>query len=253
MDQVFADLFRSFKVTRPLKQNTAPKWDPVLVLNALTRSPFEPISKAEIMELSVKTLFLVLLASALRRNHIFHLDASRVSFGTNDQRVTIGVLSEFVSKREAESNKPVPHTLVIPALSIASSREDRSLCPVRALRQYLTVTKTYRRNRRRLFLPLAKEKQDFRADALTYWVRKLIIHSHKNCPKEEAILHRLLHEVLGIATSWALYRHVPMSSLMEAAEWKNHNVFTHNYLRDLTDSRDGLLSLGQLVVAQHVV
>jgi hypothetical protein len=253
VDPVFTDLFRSFRIARPLKHSIAPKWNMVLVFNALTKPPFEPLEKAQIKQLSMKTLFLILMASPKRRGHVHHLDASNVSFARNDREVAIGVLPEFVSKRQADYKKPVQHTLVIPALSSASDRADLSLCPVRAVRMYLEATKSYRRSRKRFFLPLAKEKEDFKADVLTHWIRHLIIHSYKNCTTEEATLHRVLHETRGIATSWALLKNVPMDSLLSVAEWKNHNVFTNNYLRDMTHSQNGMLSLGPIVVAQHVV
>jgi hypothetical protein len=112
---------------------------------------------------------------------------------------------------------------------------------------------SYRRSRKRLFLLLAQEKEDFKADTLTYWVRQLIIMAYRDYPDEVAILHRVLHETRAIASSWALFNNVPMSSLLKAAEWKSHNVFTNNYLRDLSHIQDDMLRLGPTVVGQHKV
>jgi hypothetical protein len=96
-----------------------------------------------------------------------------------------------------------------------------------------------------------QEKEDFKADSLTHWVRKLIVMAYRDCPDELAIVHRILHEIRAIASSWALFNNV--SSLMKAAKWKSHNVFTNNYLRDLSHIQDDMLRLGSTVVDQHKV
>jgi hypothetical protein len=253
-DPLFNDLFRSFKIQRPLKQPTAPKWNLCLVFNALTLPPFEPhLERADIKYISWKTLFLILMACAKRRGHVFHLDATQISYGRNYSEVSIGVLPEFTSKRQAEANTPIYHQLTFPALTIASDKADQSLCPVRALRIYLEATKKYREGRKRLFLPLAQGKLDFRADVLTQWIRQFLIHAYKTCPTEQAILHRCLHETRSIATSWALFHNVQMTSLLRAAEWKSANVFINNYMRDMSHVQDGTSKFGPIVVAEHIV
>jgi hypothetical protein len=167
--------------------------------------------------------------------------------------VSIGVLPEFVSKRQAESNGPIYHQLTFPALTIASDKADQSLCPVRALRIYLEATRKYRNGRKRLFLPLNPGRLDFRADVLTHWIRHFIIHAYQSCPTEQAILHRCLHETRGIATSWALFHNVQMVHILRAAQWKSPNVFINNYMRDMSHVQDGNLKFGPIVVAEHVV
>jgi tRNA G37 N-methylase Trm5 len=118
---------------------------------------------------------------------------------------------------------------------------------------YLEATKGYRNGRKRLFLPLPKGREDFKACALTHWARQLIIHAYKNCPEEEAVMHRLLNETRAISTSWALFKKVQMTSLLRAAEWKTHNAFINNYMRDRTHFKDGMHILGPIDVAQHIV
>jgi hypothetical protein len=94
------DLFRSFKVVRPLKRSIAPKWNRVLVFDALTREPFEPnLHKADILHLSMKTLFLTLMATSSRRNEVFYFEASQVSYSRDYGEISLGVLTEFVTKR----------------------------------------------------------------------------------------------------------------------------------------------------------
>jgi hypothetical protein len=167
-DPVLQQMIRSFIIERPVKLTSAPKWNLAMVLHALARPPFEPMEKILLKLLSWKTLFLVLLASAKRRGHVFHMDYAQLAFQENFKEVVIGVLPVFVAKTEVQLGRRIDHDVRIPALSEASEKEDRALCPVRALKKYVAVTKPYRRGRRRLFLQL--EKEDFTATALTQWI-----------------------------------------------------------------------------------
>jgi hypothetical protein len=77
--------------------------------------------------------------------------------------------------------------------------------------------------------------------------------AYADCPEELAILYRPLHETRAVSVSWALYKNVQMSSLLKAAEWKNHNVFINNYMRDMTHYKNGMHILGPMFVAKHQV
>jgi hypothetical protein len=217
-----------------------------------TKHPFEPMDRADIKFLSYKTFFLLLLASAKRRGHMFSLDANQISFATDFSEVAIGVLPDFVAKTEANLGRPIDHTLVIPALKGTSDRVERALCPVRALKKYLAFTAPWRRHRR-LFLPMAKEKEDFTAAAVTAWVKQLIGLVYSECSESQAILYRCVHETRGLATSWAALRGVTMKVILKSAQWKNHTVFTACYLKDFTHIFEDMLILSPIVVAEHVV
>jgi hypothetical protein len=253
LNPVFHSLMRSFIIARPIKLTSAPKWNLAMVLHALSRPPFEPMEKIPLKLLSWKTLFLVLLASAKRRAHVFHMDYAQLAFQENYMEVVIGVLPEFIAKTEVQLGRNIDHTVRIPALSEASEKEDRALCPVRALKKYVSVTKLHRRGRRRLFLPLQLDKEDFTATAITQWVKNLISLVYKDCPTAQADLFRAAHEIRGLATTWAALNSVALSSILKTAQWRNHNVFTARYLKDFTFVKEEMLVLGPLVVAEHVV
>jgi hypothetical protein len=170
----------------------------VLVFTVLTLPTFESLGRAELKYVSIKALFLILIACSKRGNHVYHLDATQISFAEHNREVSIGVLPEYVSKREAEYNRPFDKNIVFSALNLPTDKEDKSLCPVRALSFYLKATKGHRRGRKRLFLPIPKGKEDFRECALTYWARQLIIRAYRDCPDEVAVLHRPLHETRTI-------------------------------------------------------
>ena len=68
-----ADLHRllsSFHRDRPKSSRNLPKWNLSVVLNELTKAPFEPMKDTYLKHLTLKTAFLLALASAKRRSEI---------------------------------------------------------------------------------------------------------------------------------------------------------------------------------------
>jgi hypothetical protein len=253
-DPVLLQLLRSFRIERPLRDNTAPKWDLAMVLYALTKAPFEPrLEEQSIKLISMKTFFLILLASSKRRGHIYSLDYDQISFADDMKSVAIGVFPDFISKTEIALGKRVDHQINIPALTTASDQQDAFLCPVRALKKYLAVTRRYRRKRRRIFLPLNEDKDDFGPGALTGLIKALITMVYQDCSEPQAQLFRCAHEVRALGVNWAKINSVAMSSILKAAQWSSHTTFTNHYLRDMTYQKGDLLLLGQMVVAENVV
>ena len=128
------------------------------LLGLLTKPPFEPLSEAPLKWLSFKTVFLLALASGKGRSEIHPLTHTSVSSRRNWSEVTISPSSSFLAKKQLaldgpDSIKPV----VIPALTTMLDRslvEDKSLCPVRALKVYLDKTKSMRKGMALLFVSL---------------------------------------------------------------------------------------------------
>ena len=138
-DENLARLMDSFHRDRPKDRRGIPSWNLSLVLHQLTKPPFEPLRKAS-KHLTFKTVFLLALGSGKRRSEI-HAWLNR------NIRHQADWFSECVA--------PV----VIPALAPTldkSLKEDRSLCPVRALRYYLDKTQDLRKDKELVFVSFKK-------------------------------------------------------------------------------------------------
>ena len=83
---VQSELIKSFAKQRPVDRPLAPKWDLALVLSHMCKAPFEPLDKALLFHLSVKTVFLVTLATARRASevHAFSIDSYYLRFSNLD-------------------------------------------------------------------------------------------------------------------------------------------------------------------------
>ena len=64
---------RSFELQRPVQRSLTPKWDLSWVLVCLQKPPFEPLDKASKFHVTIKTAFLLALATAKRCSEIHAL------------------------------------------------------------------------------------------------------------------------------------------------------------------------------------
>ena len=157
---VLSELIRSFELQRPVQRSLTPKWDLSWVLVGLQKPPFEPLDKASKFHVTIKTAFLLALATAKRCSeiHALAMDSQHLRFSQSDGSVSLILKSGFLAKKQLPSVKPDP--IVVPSLARICKWEhtDRLLCPVRALKFYLKMTSSYHQNRTRLFLPIKGNK-----------------------------------------------------------------------------------------------
>ena len=236
-----ADLHRllsSFHRDRPKSSKNLPKWN-LSVLNELTKAPFEPMKDTDLKHLTLKTAFLLALASGKRRSEIHAWVANRVSNLGQWEKVAL-FPSDFIAKNQlvregSQSVSPV----TIPALTTIVDRqfkEDRTLCPVRALRYYLDRTKDLRGSWSLLFISFKKgHTSDIRPATLSSWLKQTILLCYKQADQQALDLVQVkVHDIRAFAASKAFYGGVAVDQIMQACHWKAHNTFTNFYLKDLT-------------------
>ena len=160
---VLSELIRSFELQQPVQRSLTPKWDLSWVLVCLQKPPFEPLDKASKFQVTIKTAFLLALATAKRciEIHALAMDSQHLRFNQTDGSVSLMLKTGFLVKNQLPSVKPDP--IVDPSLAGICKREhlDRLLCPVRSLNFYLKMTSSYRQNRTRLFLPIKVQSRYF--------------------------------------------------------------------------------------------
>ena len=258
-----ADLHRllsSFHRDRPKSSRNLPKWNLSVVLNELTKAPFEPMKDSDLKHLTLKTAFLLALASGKRRSEIHAWVANKVANLGQWEKVALFPSSDFIAKNQlardcSQSVSPV----TIPALTTIVDRqfkEDRTLCPVRALRFYLDRTKDLRGSRSLLFISFKKgHTSDIRPATLSSWLKQTILLCYKQADQQALDLVQVkAHDIRAFAASKAFYGGVSVDQIMQACHWKAHNTFTNFYLKDLTWSdTDNNMYLGPVVAAQQVL
>jgi len=260
-DPQLSSLIRNFQRERPRTALRTPGWDLAFVLFSLTQPPFEPLSAEDmpLKLLTLKTVFLVMLASGARRGEVHALSSSGVSRDPSWRWITLKPVPEFLSKTGMRSGGTTFDGVTIQGLAPFVGRDledDRKLCPVRALKTYLARTQNLRRKgSRRLFISFKPGKSgDICKNTISSWVVQLIkLVYDLNNDKARTLSGVRAHDVRGLAASWAARGTYSIDQLLQACSWSSHTTFTSFYLKDMSAIKDDLLTLGPISVAQTVV
>jgi len=260
-DPHLSSLIRNFRRQRPRPALHSPGWDLAFVLWSLTQPPFEPLSAEDmpLKLLTLKTVFLVMLASGARRGEVHALSASGVSRDPAWRWITLKPVPGFISKTGMRITGASPFDgVTIESLAPFVGRDlenDRKLCPVRALKTYLARTQKLRKDTQHLFISFKPGKSgDICKNTISSWVVQLIKMVYdQNNDKARTLSGVRAHDVRGLAASWAARGTYSLDQLLQACSWSSHTTFTSFYLKDMSAIKDDLLTLGPIAVAQTVV
>ncbi len=130
---------------KPSRPPLVPSWDLSIVLAGLQRGPFEPLDSVELKFLSLKTALLTALTSIKRVGDL-------QAFSVSEECLVFGPVYSHVVLRPRPGYVPkVPTTpfrdQVVNLQALPSEEADPALallCPVRALRIYVTRTRSVR-------------------------------------------------------------------------------------------------------------
>lgn len=250
-DDMISGVIKAVNKRRDAQPRRIPNWDLSIVLEFLRGPVFSSPGELSLKLLSLKTCFLVSLATARRSCEVHALSGllNDVSFEP-DGSVSLRFLPEFRAKTHRPGDQS-PLTVVKPLTSIlAPDDADRDLCPVRSLRRYLRRSRPLRSpTHRRLFVSLNPgNPKDVRKSTLARWLVTVIKMAYTAANRQ--IDHPRAHEIRAWSTSLALEHNVPTQLILAAASWRSVNTFTDFYLRDVTrESEDGTHGIAACVVA----
>ena len=227
-NSIINQLLKGMFHRRPPSRRLPPSWSINQVLTMLSGPPYEPMHNSTLEHLTHKTLFLVAAASARRRSELHALTTKERYLRFDPSGVRMLPDPAFLTKNQSVSF--TPSEIFLPSIpSMSSVREDRLVCPVRALKWYLEKTKPVRTSPR-LFLVPRSPFQPASKDSISRWLVK-VISSQAN-PDD----HPRAHDIRAVASSEAWFRGVSMEDIMKAACWKTPSTFVACYLTDVLSS-----------------
>ena len=186
------------------------------------------MNKASLHYITIKTVFLVAIASGHRVSTLQALSIEPGHLRWEAKGVRLIPRADFIAKNQTHSSPLVE--IFLPSISSVSSvKEDKVWCPVRALRWYLDKVKS-KRTSSSLFVT---QIEPFKAASKATIARWLV-----DCIKSagnEALLsdHVHAHDTRAISTSWALFNGATLSEIQSAAYWSTPNTFISCYLKDI--------------------
>ena len=123
-------LLSSFHRDRPKSSRNLPKWNLSVVLNELTKAPFEPMKDTDLKHLTLKTAFLLALASGKRRSEIHAWVANKVANLGQWEKVFLFPSSDFIAKNQlAREGSQSVSPVTIPALTTIVDRQLKKTGP----------------------------------------------------------------------------------------------------------------------------
>ena len=114
-----------------------------MVLDFLLRGPYEPLNRASVRHVTLKTVFLFALASGRRRGeiHAFSTTPACLRWSRGYSSVTLCTEPTFLAKNQVPTFSPEPVQIPSSDSVVGQSDLDRLLCPVRTVKFYLDKTK----------------------------------------------------------------------------------------------------------------
>lgn len=219
---------------RPLRRDPTPPWDLALVLEALRKAPFEPLDGAELKWLSLKSAFLLAMASAKRVGELHALSVSHecLQWSPGDSGVTLWPNPSFLPKVLPSSyvNMPLRLAAFDSAAPVTDGgRADTLLCPVRALRFYVMATAASRQSDC-LFVCHSGHRrgQALSKQRLSKWIVDTVSYAYTSSGRQVPCGVRG-HSTRSVATSWAALRGVPLPDICAAASWASSCTFARFY------------------------
>ncbi len=221
----------------PSRAQLIPSWDLGIVLKALTEPPFEPLDEIRMEFFTLKTAFLLAVSSVKRVSeiHAFSVHPACLRLGEEGSSISLLPNPSFLPKVLPRSfvSRPLVLEPFHPPHNSAESARLHLICPVRALRRYISCTQQIRRSDQ-LFVCYGDsvQGQAVPKQRLAKWVVRLIelaYHSAGMTPPQGVVAH----STRGVATSWALFRGASLDDVCAAAGWSSSMTFVKFYRLDV--------------------
>ena len=168
-----SDMTMSMELQRPRLTPVLPQSDLGIVLEALSKPPYEPLREAFLKHLNLKTVFLLAMASGGRCSELQALvfDPQYIQFNPKGAGVTLYFTPKFMRKTQRPNQ--VNYPWYIPAVPTGRPEFGAPNCPLRAPKyyhRYMCEHPELRKGRRRLFVPLFIPFKELSAASISRWI-----------------------------------------------------------------------------------
>ena len=128
-------MIMSMELQRPRLTSVLPQYDLGIVLEALSKLSYEPLREASLKHLTLKTVFLLAMASAGRCSELQALvfDLQYIQFKPKGAGITLYFTPEFMQKNQPNQINDPWYYLAVPT---GKPEFDAPYCPARVLKYY---------------------------------------------------------------------------------------------------------------------
>ena len=221
----------------PPSRSLLPSWDVNVVLSFLEGEPFEPLSEASLASVTLKTIFLVALASARRCSELQALGRHPPYIQWDDGGARLRTVVGFLPKTATPSH--LGEDIYLP-----KNPDNTKLCVVRLLQHYITLTESlmsqHNRIHNKLFVCFGGKSPGNPANKRTIsgWLVKIIKSAYDAAGLTLTEPVRA-HSTRAQATTRALFNGASLEDIMKAADWRQMSTFISHYALDLWKRQQG--------------
>ena len=232
----------------------SPDWDVTLILQSLTKAPYEPLQTSDERFLAQKTFFLLALASAKRIGEP-HALSHRISHSRDWDKVSFTFVAGFVAKtQDPSSSAPRFERFTVPACQ-TRAKIAMGDCYVPCGRSGVTWTELLHITRD---VSGCSSPQDV--------ARRRSLRTRSPSGSGRRYLGRTsswggsvpdppprARETRDITPSLQFKKNFAVDQVLKVGTWCRHTTFTRHYLRDLAHRSLETFHLGPMVAAQALV
>lgn len=222
----------------PPKRDLVPAWDLPLVLDVLSKPPFEPMEDISMRLLTIKTALLVAVASAGRTCEIKALDRRNPFCTISSRGVVLRFPPSFRPKVVNPENmvRSLDFSPLVPE-GDPPNETLNAVCVCRAIRIYLNRTQVFLQgNCTQLFVTFQKGKEGRPASkpTIAYWMKLGIqeAYSIMKLPLPQVKAHSTRKQ----STTWAELKNISIQDICQQATWASANVFIKHYKLNIASS-----------------
>ncbi|XP_071478481.1 uncharacterized protein [Diadema antillarum] len=203
-------------------------WDVGKVLSYLRQ--VTPAHKISLCQLTHKVCFLLALTSAQRVQTLSYLTLDNVKASKDCVEIAVADLI----KQSQPGNVGVKVTL-------KAFPEDKKLCVVHYVKEYINRTSTLRKEVNALVVTYKQPHGKASKQTIARWIKTVLKASGIDTDLFKA------HSTRSAATSSAKRNHFPIADILKHAGWKNESTFRNFYLKPASQAT----SFGQAVLGQQ--
>lgn len=211
---------------RPAFPKYASTWNVDVVLEHLEL--YYPHEQITLKELSYKLVMLLALLSAQRCQTLHSLSVNSMHLSNSKCVFYLNVLLKH--SRKGKHLAP---------LEFLAFPQNKALCIVSVLKEYLRRTKEFRGCEDKLLLSYQKPYKPISKDTLARWMRDVLTRANVDTQVFGA------HSTRAASTSAAASRGVPMDVILKAAGWSSESTFSRFYHKAAT------VNLGQSLLDSY--
>ncbi len=190
--------------------------------------PYE-LTTTSLANITRKTVFLLLLASGLRRNELHAIDVNMTIY-YKDNHILLYPNDKFIAKNMKTKTGKGDFKGSLTDFVRPDLTKDALLCPVRCVKNYIKRTENRRGALRSLLITcnIKGPVREAHPNTISAWIESVIARAYEvDKDNPGPLLFRATDEIRAQSVSYAWYANVSIEQIVKECRWAQHSTFTN--------------------------